>query len=66
LPIDAIRAGAELFVFSKFTSIRIKGIAMTGSMTHRITRCMGAGWHARCGGGGSSKVGIGCGFKVVW
>jgi len=38
LPIDAIRTGAEFFVFSKFTGIGIKGIAMTGSVTHRITR----------------------------
>jgi len=38
LSIDAIGAGAELFVFSKFTSIGIKHIAMKGSVVHGITR----------------------------
>jgi len=54
LPIFAIGAGAELFVFSKFTSIRIKCVAMKCSMAHRITRwvlfgiqCMEVGGVAR-------------------
>jgi len=64
LPIYAIRAGAELFVFSKFTSIGIKGIAMKGSMTHGITRWVLGGMQG-VEAGGSSKVSIGCGSEGV-
>jgi len=54
LPIDAIGAGAELFVFSKLTSIGIIHIAMKCSMAHGITRqvlvgvqCLESGGAAR-------------------
>ncbi len=38
LPVEAIGAGAELFLFSKFASIGIKSIAMTGGVMQGSTR----------------------------
>ncbi len=38
LPEDAIRTGAELLVFGKFTSVGIKGIAMLSGVLDGVNR----------------------------
>jgi len=72
LPIGAIRAGAELFVFSKFTGIGIKRIAMKGSVVHGIPRWVLVGMQGlEAGGAARSALAVGsrwygnCGWGLM-